>query len=68
MPVDAGRHAPFACHGEVLALDDAGVGAGAVHQLVLVAIVVAEGEADVVVVVKGGLGVVGDGGVASCIA
>lgn len=65
MPVDAGRHAPLACDGEVLALDDAGVGAGAVHQLVLVAVVVAEGEANVVVVVEASLWVAGDVGVIS---
>lgn len=64
VPVNVGGHAPFASDVKVLAANDTGVSASTMHELVLIAtLAVGEAEADVVVVVKADVGVVGDGAV-----
>lgn len=67
LPINAGGHAPFTGDLKVLATDDARVGAGAVHERVLVA-VVADSKANVVVVVESSHGVGGNSRVGARVA
>lgn len=69
VPVNVGGHAPLAGDVKVLAADDAGVTAGAVHELVLVAaLAIGKAEADVVVIVEADEAVAGNGAVVSGVA